>query len=437
MTDSPLTTSLWSHQQAGLEYLRANPRALLGFDMGTGKTLTTIARIAELPRGSNVLIVCPLAVIPTWPAEFEKHVNRMAWPYQILPCLRGTGKKKADRVIELFRTAPLHHSKIIVVNYETARAAGMEKTLLGVDWDLVVFDESHKVKSASGKSSKFCAKLRAPMRLALTGTPMPHSPLDIFGQARAIGLGTFGKSYFLFRARYAVFDPKPIYRAGKVVPGAKTVVGFKNLDRFKQRLATFMIQVKAEDVLDLPDKRDVEVPVELTAKERRAYNSMERSLIAEVQDGTIAAGNALGKLLKLAQMTGGYCLDEDGDTLHVGDSKRSALKEILDGLPPDEPVVVFARFRSDIRAVHEVCAELERESCELSGVENNLEQWKEGKGNVIVVQIQSGGAGIDLTRACKAVYYSVSFSMGDYDQSRARIHRPGQERKVTYFHLAA
>lgn len=115
-----LTTNLWSHQQAGLDYLRANPGALLAYDMGTGKTLTTLARIADMPRGSLILILCPLAVIPTWPDEFEKHMDRKAWPHQILPLIKGGGEAKAQKIRDLLDKSPPHHSKVIVLNYEMA-----------------------------------------------------------------------------------------------------------------------------------------------------------------------------------------------------------------------------------------------------------------------------------------------------------------------------
>jgi SNF2 family DNA or RNA helicase len=79
---------------------------------------------------------------------------------------------------------------------------------------------------------------------------------------------------------------------------------------------------------------------------------------------------------------------------------------------------------------------------ELSGRINQLEDWKTERpgdrpAGVIAVQIRAGGAGVDLTRACYCVYYSLGFSLGDYDQSRRRINRPGQTRPVRFYHLIA
>jgi SNF2 family DNA or RNA helicase len=97
---------------------------------------------------------------------------------------------------------------------------------------------------------------------------------------------------------------------------------------------------------------------------------------------------------------------------------------------------VFCRFVQDLATVRSVARVQKRTSFELSGRYKELEQWKnDTTGSVFAVQIQSGGLGIDLTRAHYCVYYSVGFSLGEYEQSQARVHRPGQKETVTYIKL--
>ena len=100
----------------------------------------------------------------------------------------------------------------------------------------------------------------------------------------------------------------------------------------------------------------------------------------------------------------------------------------------DEPIVVFCRFHHDLDAVREVCGP---ETRELSGRRNELAAWQAGEGRVLAVQIQSGSVGVDLTRAAYCVWYSVGWSLGEFDQAKARVHRPGQTRPVTYVRLIA
>lgn len=93
---------------------------------------------------------------------------------------------------------------------------------------------------------------------------------------------------------------------------------------------------------------------------------------------------------------------------------------------------------TDLDVVHAVCQRLGRTSGELSGERDQWEAFQFGEAfDVLAVQIQAGGVGVNLTRAAYAIYYSVGFSLGDYLQSLARIHRPGQTRPVTYYHLVA
>jgi SNF2 family DNA or RNA helicase len=125
---------------------------------------------------------------------------------------------------------------------------------------------------------------------------------------------------------------------------------------------------------------------------------------------------------------------DDGRYVRIDTSKRDMLRDTLQDIG-DEPAVVFCRFRADLDAVHEACRSLDIHSYELSGRRDDLAAWRAGAGQVLAVQISAGGTGVDLTRARYALYYSLTFSLGEYDQSRSRIHRPGQKRPVEYIHL--
>jgi SNF2 family DNA or RNA helicase len=113
------------------------------------------------------------------------------------------------------------------------------------------------------------------------------------------------------------------------------------------------------------------------------------------------------------------------------------LRDVFEDIAPDEPLVVFCRFHKDLEAVSRVADERGRRSLELSGRMDDLKRWQAGEAPVLAVQIDSGGVGIDLTRARYSIYYSLGFSLGSYEQSLARIHRPGQTRPVEYIHLLA
>jgi SNF2 family DNA or RNA helicase len=176
---------------------------------------------------------------------------------------------------------------------------------------------------------------------------------------------------------------------------------------------------------------------ELDKAERKAYDQMEDDLIADVGDGIVTAANALVRLLKLQQIVQGSVTDDDGQKQIIGSSKQDLLRDILEDLPGAEPVVIFARFRDDLDRIHETCESMGRASLELSGRVDQLREWKRGGAPILAVQIQAGGVGVDLSRACYTLYYSPTFDMGAYEQSLARTHRPGQTRPAFYYHLIA
>ena len=419
-------TEQWDHQKRGTAFALSMVSTLLAWGMGAGKTKTTI----DIMNGAGAdlaLVLCPKAVIDVWPTELDKHSVR---PFDVLTLTKGTTAKKAADLAHFVRHAQPGVLRVVVVNYESAWRDALAKEILKQAWDFLVLDEIHRIKSPGGKSSKFCARLRPKAKrvLGLSGTVMPHSPADLYGSFRALDPGIFGTSFTKFRARYCVMGGF----------NAKQIVEFQNLDELSQRMGLISYEV-SRDLLDLPPETDADRFVELSTEELKFYNEIKKNLCAELDAGEVTAKNALVKLLKLQQATGGFAVTDDGKIVEIGKSRRAALADALQDLAPGEPVVVFCKFRQDLDSVHAVAAELKRGSLELSGRVNQLKEWQasDDAPPILVTQIQAGGIGVDLTRAAVAVYYSVGYSLGDVLQARARIHRPGQARNVVNIHLIA
>lgn len=422
-------TTPWAHQVRAYHFARHLPGCLFDMGMGTGKTKTAIDLIVN-QGWTRVLILCPKSVVEVWPYQISLHA---AVPMEVAALGSGALKKRAKALENACALADVRQSKlIVVVNYESVWSAEFAKALTHVSWDAVICDESHRIKAPGGKTALFCSRIGdlVPHRLALTGTPMPHSPLDIYAQYRFLDKGVFGTSFALFRARYAQMGGY----------GNHQVKGYQNLDELYARLSRISYRVKSEDVQDLPEAIDTKIPTPLDAKARAIYRELDHAFTVECQHGTVTASNALTRLLRLQQLTGGSLqLDRDietgakGAVQVVDTTKRDALVDIL--TDADEPIVVFCRFHQDLDMVHEAARMAERASLELSGRRNELASWQQCEAPVLAVQIQSGSMGIDLTRARITVFYSLGFSLGDYEQARKRVHRPGQTRTVQYYHL--
>jgi SNF2 family DNA or RNA helicase len=457
----------WLHQLQAHHFAKGQDAAMLAVGMGGGKTKITIDLLEQgWPDVYRVLVLCPTNVLKVWPKEFagaepEGKVGHQHRRWEVVNGLRRNRKGKmvalpmAERVSlfhEALSRASMEHPVCICVNYEAAPQDPLAKWLLAQEWDVVALDESHRIKSPGGVQSRFCDTLRtrARRRLCMTGTMMPHSPLDIYAQYRFLEPGIFGTNYSRFRQQYAIMGGFQ----GKQVMGMNEATA-PELSEKIAKLAYIISNEDLDKVLGLeppvwPDWRTAP----LSPKTQKAYDSLSQDLVAALEEGTIEVNNALTQLLRLQQITSGYvpveracpkcdmdgCADCDGtgwatEIIQLGTEKRDLFADWLSDLPLREPVVVACRFTADLQAIREVCEKQGRRYGELSGRDNDGLTERATMSpdiDVLGVQIQAGGVGIDLTRAHYVANYSVGFSLGDFEQWLKRTHRPGQDHRVVY-----
>ena len=427
-------TRIWRHQEEAIEWAEARLESghryvIFAHGMGSGKTRTTLEFLARQmnARGiSRVLVCCPKAVIPAW----AKQAGMWTPGVRVLLLTKGTAKDKAKEVeAALCDLSPL----IVVVNYDSAwRCPALEKA----KWDAIVHDEIHRLKAPSGAASRWAGKLckrnAEAIKIGLSGTLIPHSVLDLWAIYRALespNLATWGETFTLHKARYAV-----------LAPGQNWIVGYRNLEHAREKVAATTHQVKSLDVLDLPPITYQDVPCDLCPAESRLYREIESDFCAVVEAGTVTPKNALEQLLRLQQVCGGYIRYDDAEVatkIAETPSKAATLADMLEDLPAGTPVVIFCRFRSDIMACIEVCKSLGRTYGELSGGANDLAAFQHGTTQTLITQIQSGGIGVDMSMASYAFFYSLGYSLSEYEQAVARLHRPGQTNHTHIYHLVA
>lgn len=426
---------LWPHQQAAADKLAPLGRGMLWLDMGCGKSRTALSLVARWGC-RRVLILCPKSVVAVWPSEFAK----AGLDWQVCALGGGTVPARLRAMQAGLLCAQVDGKPVaVVLNYDSIIHGQMPLALLTAGWDCLILDEIHRLKAHRGKQQEVALNIsrRVHHKLGLTGTPMPHSPTDVFSQFRIIDPHVLGWDYRHFEDRVVVWGPERKTKEGRKF---REIEGYQNLSALQRRMDPHVYRVASDDVLQLPDAVDVQRTCLLAPKAQRIYHDLEADLIAQIDDGEVNASNALTKLLRLAQVANGFAqvtTGEERTTQQVGTEKAELLAEILDDLPAEEPIVVFCRFHEDLDTVHRISKAAGRGSCELSGRRNDLADWQAGKTPIIAVQLQSGGVGVDLTRARYAVYFALDFNMGSYLQTRKRVHRPGQTRSVVYIHLIA
>jgi SNF2 family DNA or RNA helicase len=446
-----LKTRSWEHQGQGFEFAKHNRATMLAMDMGTGKSLV-VAGLAEHDETKIALIVCPRNCLGVWLREFKMHPDRRWEVFTGKVPKKGGGFIRTATVARKTRAAEaaIDRAKItgtplaIVVNYEAFTQPAMAQLIREQQWDLIAFDESHRIQDPGGKWSKFAATLDAPRKVCCTGTPFGQTPLTIYAQYRFLDPGIFGTDYALFKARYGVVrtieivDKRGRPRQQEILVGIRKDMEADFMERFN-RIA---FVCKSDDVQDLPECVPSVRDVELEPATCAIYDELDAEYIAwvngDLEGEPVTAANALVKSLRLQQIVNGYAKDEGGVLQRVGDEKMKALRELLVDTDKREPVVVFCRFVEDLNRIQKVAEESGRRYGELSGRRKDaLTEHATMRDDIdlAAVQLQSGGVGIDLTRARIAIYYSLCDSLIQYQQSRKRIHRPGQERSSVLIHL--
>jgi SNF2 family DNA or RNA helicase len=397
---------------------------------GTGKSLTAIAAAGALYKAEHinrVLIVAPLSILGVWREEFEKFAD---FNY-ILVVLTGSSIRKAETLQGLNNK----NLQVAVVNYESAWR--LEKELAGWNADLIIADEGHKIKTHNISASKAIHRLgaAAKYRLLLTGTPVTNKAVDIFSQYKFLNPAIFGNSFYAFRNRY--FD--------MVGYGNHTPVLKKSMEReLTERMHSIAYRATKAECLDLPETTDIIRKVELEPRAMKLYRSLVKESYAELSDGEVTITNVLTKLLRLSQLTGGFIgSDESSDVEQVSTAKLDVLEDIIDAaLEENRKLVIIARFVAELEAI---CRLLEKRCVNYSlikgGVKDRDEQVAQFQNDpdvpVFVGQIATAGLGITLTAASTMVFYSLDYSMSNFEQTKARIHRAGQRMPCIYIYLTA
>ena len=422
---------LFAHQQDAYDFAldafeKGKAVALLA-DMGTGKSMMTIAITGTLEAEKDVkkmLVVCPKSIVGVWEDEFRKFAD---YRYA-LTVLDGTMEKKRS-AFNYMQGAAL---QIIVVNYESCWRLESEIT----KWkpDLIVCDESSKIKTPSASQSKALHRLgrQSKYNIILTGTPITGSPLDIFSQYKFLDDSIFGTSFYLFRNRYAILGG---YQN-------RMIVGYRHLDELVEKVHSIAFRIKIEDAVDLPPFIDETRAITLEPKAQSLYRMLEQDCYAELANGEVTARNVLTQLLRLAQCTGGFIRDDiKSEAQQVSGAKLDALEDIIDTcLDEEKKVVVFARFVPEIEAIAAMLKKKKVGYAQIYGATTDradqVKKFQEdAEVKVFIGQLQTTGMGLTLTAANVAVFYSLDFSYANYEQSRARIHRIGQKQKCLYIHL--
>lgn len=413
---------LHEYQKRCVEYIIEHPAAGLFLDMGLGKTaisLTAVAELIDRCEIAKVLVIAPLRVAEdTWSREASK--------WDSLKHLRVSKILGSPKQREQALKAD---ADIYVINRENV--VWLVEYLDSIPWgwcfDMMIIDELSSFKSNTAKRFKALKKVRPLCErvVGLTGTPAANSLMDLWAEMYLLDRGErLGKSLTKFQHTYF----KPAYGQGYVVykwsilPGADKAI--------TDKLKDITVSMKAEDYLELPELIEQTVSVKLPNKALKAYKKMEQEYIVDFEDAEIEAFDATSVLNKLMQMSNGFAYSGEG-TVQIHEAKLEVLKEIIEF--SDTPVLVFYTFRADCNLILEQIPGSKRLKDDA-----DITAWNDGKIPVLVAHPASAGYGLNLQEGGRVmVWYGLPWSLEQYQQAVARLHRQGQKLPVLNYQILA
>lgn len=447
-------TRPYAHQKEALRKLMLNGfgGALL-MEPRTGKTKTTIDYMSMLHMKHGVrrfLVICPTRVMGVWAEELHTHC-----PYMVQTIIWDSRTRR--KMTSLPDAVSPYDMQVVVVNYEAFATPGRKlpsgrrsqatgrfkfrKTIL--DWAshgggkkndrnvFAVLDESHKIKSPSGKAATMIVSMQGYFgwRVILTGTPVTKAKkiADLYMQWKFLNPVRLRELGISTHADMQDMTGKWINRNG-----FDQFVGTKQHGLAKVHKAIFKdsFSVKRADCFDLPPRENITEYVVLKGETARVYDEMAEEMVARLSNGEITeASIALVLALRLSQITGGTTKTTDDNTVRVGKEKLDAIKPHLeDAIDREEKIIVAARFKPDMDAITSMAESLGLKVWQIRGGVKRAEsdeyirefrKWDDA--GVMIVQPQAASLGIDLSSASKMIWYSLVPSYVDFTQCCDRI----------------
>lgn len=421
------------HQLVAFWYGVLLERCGLFLDMGTGKTAAAIdvsSYLKDTGKVGTTLILSPTTVLYNWEKEVSKFSDKKA---EVLYGPMDYRREMLDR----------SDADFFILNYEALRILYPE--LIEKEMDMIIFDESTRIKNPQAKVTKVAIGLAKLLRyrLLLSGQPITNTPLDLFSQFFALDGGeTFGANYYRFRNHY--FSRRGYGRFSKweLKGGAMPIISRQMYKKAVRYLLT--------DCVDMPSKTYQRHSIELSGEQVESYKKVATQIISEIkseylegEENTYVNANAIiTKFLKLAQICSGFIYKEDKKVAYFkSNPKLEVLKEIVVPLIRERKVVIWCRFVETIKMVSRMLHKEKIGHVLYFGEQNPKEKKKSedalqtnDKIRALVGQIRAG-IGANFYAANYAIYVENEWSNEARDQSEARIYRVGQKEKVVIIDL--
>ncbi|MEA2750108.1 MAG: hypothetical protein QOI41_4251 [Myxococcales bacterium] len=410
---------------AWLQFLRElGAGGILADDMGLGKTLMTLAFLARWKEDGGAvpsLVVCPTSVVGNWVSEAQRFVPQ-------LRVLVLHAERSGSRALKIGQISDVD---LVVTTYAVLRRD--IGRLASLRFRCVVLDEAQNVKSATTATARAAQRLVADMRLALSGTPIENRLGELRSIMSFVNPGLLGTS--------AEFDERferPITHEPRGVVA----------EQLRALVRPFVLRrTKAEVLLDLPPKTEIERSCVLGLRQKRLYDALALTLREAVRKDIEKRGLARSRLsvltaiLRLRQMACDPRLVDPAVPASES-AKRATFLELVRELVAEgrralvfsQFVELFALWRQDLDREKIAYEYLDGSSVGRAAI---VDRFQNGDAPLFLVSLKAGGAGLNLTAADTVIHCDPWWNPAVEDQATDRAHRMGQARAVTVVRLVA
>lgn len=397
-------------------------------DPGLGKTSIILEAYRQLKKQGHVkaaLVIAPLdPMYDTWPQEIKKWDS---FKHMTVSILHGSHKDRAlDTPADIYLINP----------------AGLPWLYgaLGKTWpfDMLIVDESHDFKNGRTQRFKTLKKIlrqgKFESRYILTGTPVPNSLLDLYGQIYILDMGdALGQYYTHFRNRFFTSD----------YMGFNWYLKDSNAEVIYEMIDHLVVRLDADDYLKLPELTIVEKWFDLPPAARKAYDELEREFIIALDAGIVTASNAGVLTGKLRQAANGCIYGENNQSMFLHNQKSTIAANLIREMSGQKAVISYSFNNERDLLRNELKKVLGREPPYIGGNVSKtdrallLKQFKDSDLQVLLGQVSSISIGLNLQAAHNLIMHSMDWNMARDHQLIRRLWRQGQKHPVIVHKILA
>lgn len=347
-----------------------------------------------------ILVVCQKSKVQDWVNHFKEH-----YP---LPVYDLTNGVDFERFFEMW---DLIHGFVGVINYDLIWRRKQFQRLK--DFTLIL-DESSLIQNGKAKRTKFIMKMNPTNVVLLSGTPTGGKYENLLSQLQLLG---WDISERVYNSHYVNW--KKIFAGGAIHKVVDKENPYKNVERLKQKMREHgSVFMKTEEVFDLPTQNFIRIDVP-TSKE---YRKFKKTHIITVNGVELVGDSIFADRLYQRQLCTAY-----------NPNKIQAFRDLLEST--QDRLIVFYNFNCELEELMAACNDLERPYSMVNGSVKDLVDYENESNSVTLVQYQAGAMGLNLQKANKIVYFSLTEESELFEQSKKRIHRIGQNKPCFYYLL--